>query len=128
MKNLICIDTNILIRFLRADDKKLSAKAKEIFSKASEGKIKIYLDEVIVAEIIWLLSSFYKQKRIKIASQLQELISQDWIVNPRKKLILAALSIYSNTNLHYVDSWLWWVNNSIGGKLATFDKDLQKQK
>jgi len=126
MSELVCIDTNVLIRFLRADHPQLSPKAREIFAKAQKGEIKIYLDEIIVAEAIWLLSSFYKVKKADIAFQLQELISQEWIVNPRKKLILDSLSLYSTSSLHYIDCWAICVSQSVKSELKTFDKKLTR--
>lgn len=126
MSKLLCLDTNVLIRFLRADHPELSQKAKEIFLKAQKGEIRIYLDEVIVAESVWLLSSFYKIERKEIALQLQELVSQEWIVNPRKKVILESLSLFLETNLHFVDCWIACINKSISGELKTFDKKLKK--
>jgi len=126
MSNLFCIDTNILIRFLRADHPEFSQKAKEIFLKAQKGEIRIYLDEIIVAEAVWLLSSFYKIEKKEIASQLQGLVSQEWIINPRKKIILDSLSFFSVSSLHFVDCWIACVNKSISGELKTFDKKLEK--
>lgn len=126
MKEIICIDTNILIRFLLADHPQLSQKAKKIFLSAEIGKTKIYLDEVIIAETVWLLTSFYKQKRGEIASQLLELISQPWIINPRKKIILECLSLFSTGNLAFIDCWVYCVSKEISGKLETFDKKLEK--
>lgn len=127
MSDLVCIDTNILIRFLRADHPQLSPKAKEIFLKAQKGEIKIYLDEIIVAEAVWLLTSFYKLKKEEISFQLQELVSQEWIVSPRKKIILDSLSLYSTGNLHYIDCWIACVSKSVSGELRTFDKKLERQ-
>lgn len=126
MSNLVCIDTNVLVRFLRADHPQLSPKARDIFLKAQKGEIRIYLDEIIVAEAVWLLSSFYKLKKADISFQLQELVSQEWIVSPRKKIILDSLSLYSISNLHYIDCWIACVSKSISGELRTFDKKLEK--
>jgi predicted nucleic acid-binding protein len=126
MNKILCIDTNILIRFFRADHPELSSKAKEIFLKAQSGEIEIYLDEIIVAETIWLLSSFYKLKKELIISQLQELASQKWIINPRKKVILDSLSLFSANNLAYIDCWVACVSKSIHATLETFDKKLRK--
>lgn len=125
--DLVCIDTNILIRFLRADHPQLSPKAREIFLKAQKSEIRIYLDEIIVAEAVWLLSSFYKLKKADISFQLQELISQEWIVNPRKKIILDSLSLYSDSNLHYIDCWINCVSKSVSGELKSFDKKLERE-
>jgi len=126
MSKLVCIDTNVLIRFLRADHPQLSLKAKEIFFSAQKGKVKIYLDEIVAAEAVWLLSSFYKVKKEEIASQLQELVSQEWIVSPRKKIVLDSLSLYSSGSLAYIDCWVYCVSKDISGKLTTFDKKLKK--
>ena len=126
MSKLLCIDTNILIRFLRADHPELSQKAKEIFLKAQKGEIEIYLDEIIIAETIWLLSSFYKLKKELIVSQLQELVSQGWVINPRKKIILDSLSLFSVNNLAYIDCWVACVSKSIPAELETFDNKLKK--
>lgn len=126
MKQLVCIDTNILIRFLRADHPQLSLKAKEIFFSAQKGKVRIYLDEVVVAEAVWLLSSFYKIKKEEIASQLQALVSQEWVVNPRKKIVLESLSLYASGSLAYIDCWVYGVSKEIRGELKTFDKKLKK--
>lgn len=127
MKRLVCIDTNVLIRFLRADHPELSPKAKEIFLRAQKGDLEIYLDEIIIAETVWLLSSFYKLKKEEIVYQLQELISQEWIINSRKKIILDSLSLYAGSSLHYVDCWLSHVSKEISSELKTLDKKLEKQ-
>lgn len=126
MKQPLCIDTNVLIRFLLADHPELSLKAKQIFLSAQKGQIKIYLDEVVIAETVWLLTSFYKQKKEEIALQLQELVSQPWVINPRKKMILECLSLFSTSNLAFIDCWVYSVNKEISGKLTTFDKKLEK--
>jgi len=94
VKRTIFIDTNVLLRFLLGDHPTLSHKARSLFLKAQRGAVDIYLDEVVIAEAVWTLSSFYKSKKEEIADKLETLISQDWIVNPRKKLILKALLLY----------------------------------
>lgn len=126
MSKLLCLDTNILTRFFLADHPTLSLKAKDIFLRAQKGEIRIYLDEVVVAEIVWLLSSFYKLEKEKIAQQLLELVSQTWVINPRKKLIMQTLEFYSKSNLHYIDCWIYSVSREISGKLTTFDRKLEK--
>jgi len=126
VKEVVFIDTNVLLRFLLNDHQDLSPKAKLIFLKAQEGKIEIYLDEIVVAEAVWTLSSYYQIKKEKIIEILEKLISQNWIINPRKKLILEALLLYKLKNIHYIDAWIFVVNKNIKTKLFTFDKNLAK--
>ncbi len=122
----ICLDANIIIRFLQNDSRKLSPKAKRILESASKENRKLYIDEVIVAEVIWVLSSVYASSKDKIARQMSKLVNQNWVVNPRKKTILNALQRFSDSNLSYVDCWLLEVCAKRGLKLETFDKALQK--
>jgi predicted nucleic-acid-binding protein len=126
VKEVFFIDTNVLLRFLLNDHQDLSPKAKSIFLKAQEGKIEIYLDEIVVAEAVWTLSSYYQIKKEKIIETLEKLISQNWIINPRKKLILESLLLYKSKNIHYIDAWIFVVNKNIKTKLFTFDKNLAK--
>lgn len=122
----VLIDANVVIRFLLNDHPKLSTQAKSLFSKAQEGSIIIYLDEVIVAEVVWTLSSFYKIKRIDIADRLIKLISQNWVMNSRKSLILQSLDLFYSKNIDYIDCWIWVLGKSLKLNLETFDKRLKK--
>lgn len=126
MIKTVCLDANIIIRYLEADNLSLSPKAKKLFSRGEKGKIKIYLDEVIIAEVVWVLSSFYEQSRQAISTKLITLLNPKWITNPRKKLILATLNSYSVSNLSYIDNWILQVSKSKKLKLETFDKNLHK--
>ena len=128
MKQLITIDTNILLRYLRNDHPTLSIKAKKIFDRAYDNHINIYLDEIILAETIWVLSSFYKTPKSFIVSKLLEQLYFDWIINPRKKLMIKALGLFGKTNLSYFDCWIFIVNQNLKTSLETFDNDLKKLK
>ena len=127
MKPVIIVDTNVILRLILADDPKLSLQSKEIFDLAETGKVGIYIDEVIVAEVVWVLSSFYRQSKEDIVKHLKDMISQRWIVNPRKKLILAALNLFSETNLSYIDAWILLVSRQRKIELKTFDQKLGKK-
>lgn len=122
----VLIDANVIIRFLLNDHTTHSPIAKSIFLKAQQGKIKIYLDEVVVAEVIWTLSSFYKVKKMDLVDKIEKLLSQDWIVNPKKNLLLETLNVYLSSKLDYIDCWVFIVSKSEGIALETFDKDLKK--
>lgn len=126
MKKTVIVDANIIIRYLVKDDPKFSPLAKDYFDRARKGLIELYLDEVTVAEVIWTLSSFYKARKEDIVEQLTELISQNWVINPRKKLLLASLEFYSNLNLSFIDCWIYTISQSLKAKLVTFDKKLRK--
>ncbi|MBI2028990.1 PIN domain-containing protein [Candidatus Gottesmanbacteria bacterium] len=126
MKTCIAIDTNIILRFLLKDHPQLSEKAKQLFSQAGKGACLIYLDEVIIAEVVWVLFSFYKKEKTEIIEQLTMLITQPWIVNNRKHTILAAFEMYRLSNFAYIDCWIYTVSKQLNYQFKTFDERLEK--
>ncbi len=126
MIKTVCLDTNVLIRFFRNDHPLLSSQAKEIISQAEKGKNKLYIDEIVVAETVWAMSTVYEESKQAITTALAQLIQQKWVKNPRKKLILNSLTRFSRTNISYIDCWIYELAKAKAMKLETFDKDLQK--
>lgn len=120
----VLVDTNIILRFLLRDNEKLFLIANSIFSNAESGKTIIYIDELVIAETIWVLTSFYKQDKEEASRLLLKLIGSKWTMNPRKKLILNSLKLCISTNLSYVDCWIFGVSKADKLKLETFDRDL----
>lgn len=116
MIKTIVVDANIIIRFLLHDHPKLSLVAKTIFQKAEKGTYNIYLDAVSLAEVVWTLSSFYKIQKNDLVDKLQKLVSQEWLVNPKKKLLLMTLDLYLSSNLDYIDCWVLNLSKSFGNK------------
>ena len=87
----------------------------------------MYFDEVIIAEVVWVLKSFYKLPKEDIVRRLIAIVSQSWVTNPRKKLVITSLEQFAATNFSYTDCWILAVSKHQEIKLETFDKDLQKQ-
>lgn len=122
------IDTNVILRFLRRDDPVLSNEAKSLFLDAKQGKFTCYIDEVAIAESVWVLISVYKTKREDIVHGLETLLAKEWVVNPRKHIVLRALSFYRMSTLNYIDCWLLAVSEEKNIPIETFDEQLKKHK
>jgi predicted nucleic-acid-binding protein len=112
-------DTNVVLRFLLNDHHRLSTEAKDIFLNH-----KIYLDEVVVAEVVWVLDSYYQRDRQWIGQVLLELMQLPIVINPKKTQIIEALKVFSGNNLSYIDCWVHVASKSINLPLKTQDKKL----
>ncbi|KKU92012.1 MAG: hypothetical protein UY21_C0007G0031 [Microgenomates group bacterium GW2011_GWA1_48_10] len=125
----ILLDTNIILRYLRNDDAFLSPKAKKFFDLAQNGQLELYIDEIVIAEVIWVNKSVYKARPLVTLKTIQDLLSFNWIKNPRKQIILSALSLaISNPSLNYVDCWLYCLSKEENLPLQTFDQKLKHLK
>jgi predicted nucleic-acid-binding protein len=123
----ILIDTNVILRFLLADEPVLYAQAKTLFLEAENQQCSLYIDEIVTAEVVWVLTSFYKHSREQVSQTLLRIFTQAWVVNPRKKQVLQALSSYSTTHLSFIDCWLLTLSKKQSLELQTFDQKLHSK-
>lgn len=117
----ICIDTNVVLRFLVKGDSNLHERATEIFKRAEGGGVKLYLDEVILAEVIWVLLSFYKMEKREVENVVSKLVACKWIINFRKELMVEALGMWSKMKLSYIDCWFFVISRNLEFKMESFD-------
>ncbi len=125
MISIVSLDANTIIRFLAADHPLHFQKAKQLLAQAEAGKIKLYLDPIIIAEVVWTFTSRFDFPKSKISELLTILVSNPWVIT-RKKLVLKALYLFSQKNVDFVDAWLFVVSQRKYYQIATFDKDFDK--
>ncbi len=123
MNNIL--DTNIILRYLIGDSETLHKKAVDIFKKAESGELKILIKVVVVAEVCFVLESFYKKSLDEIASTMEVLLSQKWIQVEDRKGLLGMWINYRNKR-HFVDSYLLSTARVNKYKILTFDKEIGK--
>ncbi|HEX9020845.1 MAG TPA: PIN domain-containing protein [Nitrospirota bacterium] len=119
-------DTNIIIRYLVADDPSLHAKASDFFDKVRHGIVKAVILESVVAESIYVLTKIYKVPRDRAADSLSALLRYKGIANDDQLELIHALSLFAERGLDIVDCILCAKTMSAGGHLFTFDADLRK--
>ena len=119
------VDANIIIRYLLGDSPLQTERIKKYIL---EGKEKLILTDVTIAEIVWVLSSYYKQPKENICEMLFSLLGEPiFIVN--KRLITQAVSFYREYSVDYIDAYLAAIameNDSSG--VMSFDKSIDKIK
>lgn len=96
------LDTNFILRFLLKDHPTLSPLAKKIFESKDE---MLLITDVVVAEIIWVLTSFYRLTKKEAADKIYQLLSLNSVYS-NKDLLIRTLYLYRNYNINYVDAYL----------------------
>jgi predicted nucleic acid-binding protein len=99
-KNLI--DTNLIIRFLVNDDPKKVARVEKLLR---DKKYKNILLDTVIAEIIWVLSSYYLLDKKEVSEKIRALIHVDTI-ECNAFLINRALTLWEENNISYIDAYL----------------------
>ena len=120
------LDTNVLIRFILGDHDKHSPAAQKLFADACDGKCALLLTEVVVAEAVWVLHSFYNIKRNLIAEGLSKVILSAGIRCMKRDAMLDALERFASTTCDFLDCYLAALAAASGDYVATFDKDFDR--
>ena len=68
---MIAADANIFLRWLLDDDHAKAEQVATLFKRAEEGKVEVRAADLTLAEVVWVLGSFYELKPDAIADLLQ---------------------------------------------------------
>lgn len=115
-KNLI--DTNLIIRFLVNDNPQKVSRVEKLLK--NKKNINILLDAV-VAEIIWVLSSYYLLNKTEVTEKIRALIHVDTI-KCNAFLINRALTLWEENNISYIDAYLAAVSELGNITLYSYDR------
>ncbi|MDH5769093.1 MAG: PIN domain-containing protein, partial [Nitrospirota bacterium] len=67
----VVIDTNLLVRYLTGDDPRKAKAVDNLLSKAEKGELKIFIPSIVIAELVWVLESFYQMHSSEIAELVE---------------------------------------------------------
>jgi len=104
--NKACVDANVILRFLLNDPLPMAQEAALLFQAVADGRLTLLIDDLIVAEMVWVLKSFYKQDVVTIATTLRDFLLQEGIETADKPTVLHALTLFETKNVDFVDALL----------------------
>ena len=124
------IDSNIFLRTLIKEDEKSFKECYQFLNLVQENKIKAFTSSLILAEINWVLESFYKFKKSEIIKALKSILNLKGLKIVDKTKPILAVEIFQNFNVKFIDA-LIASNPQIFKKQAiviSYDKDFDKMK
>ena len=124
---MIFIDANIFIRYFISDDLNKSKKVEELFQKIVHGETECFTNQMVIAEIVWVLDKFYNMDKQLVCDNIEFIVNTPNLKVKEKNTILKAAEIYRNSNIDYIDAYNYsyiLANNadSIFSYDAHFDK------
>jgi predicted nucleic-acid-binding protein len=82
------VDANVLLRFLTGEPQEFAGKAARLMSRAERGEVVLVVPALVIAEVIWVLKSFYRRSFEDIAEVMVSLMGADGLeVEDRDVLI-----------------------------------------
>jgi len=119
------VDTNVLVRHLIGEPPKMAARATAYLQSESE----ILVADLIVAETIYVLESFYEVARPEISEAMRALIVMESVSVVDEPLLLRAVEIYEYDRLDFAEAYLIASAESTGVmQVASFDRSIDHVK
>ena len=117
------VDTNVLVRHLTGDPQAMAERATAFLAAEPE----LYLADLIVAETIYVLESFYKAPREQVAEAMRSLLAMRSMITVDPALLLRAIEVYEVERLDFAEAYLVACAESTGiGRVASFDRTIDR--
>ncbi len=117
------VDTNILVRHLTGDPPEMAARATAYLRSTDE----LLLTDVIAAETVYVLESFYEAPRGQVAEALRSLVGFESVVCVDSALLLRAAEVYEVNRIDFAEAYLVACAESTGvGVVASFDRSIDR--
>lgn len=126
MKRRCHVDTNVLVRFVVGAPVDHYVRAKQLFDAADAGRIELLVEPLVVAEALYVLTSFYSIPRIRTAEVLLNALGVDGVALVDREATERALMLYAQHRVDFADAYLAARAEQTGQAVATFDRDFRR--
>jgi predicted nucleic-acid-binding protein len=117
------VDTNVLVRHLVGDPPDMAARATAYLRKETG----LLVADLIVAETVYVLESFYEVARPKISEAMRALITMESVSVVDAPLLLRTLEIYEYDRLDFAEAYLVASAESTNVmQVASFDRSIDR--
>lgn len=125
---MIALDTNVLVRFLVEDDPLQSDRAAGLVERVVEAGDRLFVSEVVMCELVWVLKGAYGFRRQQIADTLADLLRARHLVFSGNDRLWRALRAFDAGRGDFADYViLEQARGADCDAVATFDRALQKE-
>lgn len=123
----IFIDTNIFLRFLLDEDSAQHQDSVKLLAAIMEGKFHPYSSNIVIAEIIHVLTRVYKQSKPIVVASIEKLLTIRNLTIIEKTNTEEAVKLYKTFNMKFGDCLIaTQVPKRVA--LVTYDADFFKLK
>ena len=122
----VSVDANVVLRLLTGQPKGQAQAAAALMARADAGELRLRLCPLVVAEVVWVLTSAYDVPRAQVADVLTSFLASGGLVVEEGMLLVAALAQMAEQRVDFVDAYLAAKARLSGAPVATFDGDFDR--
>jgi predicted nucleic-acid-binding protein len=119
----VFLDTNVFLRYLTNDLPPQADAAEALLLEAEAGELKLITSSLVVAEIVWTLSSYYRLSKEDIRQKILAILNTPGLEVEEARLILQAVNWYVEKNVDFLDAYnASWLEDKGLETVYTFDQ------
>lgn len=97
---------------------------KRYLRKPLKKKDSLFTTDLVIAEVVWVLESFYKLGKNYTRGKLEKILNTPNLTCPNKDLILLALTLYAKETIDFIDAYNALILKKVGiSEIYSYDKD-----
>ena len=100
---MIALDTNVVVRFLVADEPRQAARARALIAQTVSSGETLLIADIVWCETVWVLDSAYQFARAEICTALRRLLGARGVVVRSFDRVGAALEAYERGRGDFAD-------------------------
>jgi predicted nucleic acid-binding protein len=117
------VDTNVLVRHLTGDPPDQAARATAFLGEEPE----LLLTDLVVAETVYVLESYYEAERVAIAESMRSLLALPSVVSIDTALLLRSIQVYEIERVDFAEAYLVACAEITGvHRIASFDRSIDR--
>lgn len=122
MDDPIFVDTNVFLRFFIRDVESFYHKAMSLFEKAESAQVKLETSDIVIAEIVWVLESYYDFSKPEIREVVDTILETKNLKVANHSRVKEAIDLYSSGKMDFIDAYnIAYMKAKDFKKVATFD-------
>jgi len=102
----VFLDTNVFIRFLTNDDPAKADRVEKLLEKAARGTLRLITTEMVMAETVWVLESFYGLANTEIGPMVKAILATPGLEVINGALVEKATEYYMAHNIDFIDGYI----------------------
>ena len=121
--NRYFVDTNLFLRYLTNDIPEQAKLLEKLIKKSRQGKIKLIINSMVIAEIVWTLQSYYKYPKKKIDEIVSSIVGSWAFEIEEREILLQALEDFHFLNIDFINAYIGsWIKEHKIEKIYTLNK------
>ena len=120
------LDTNVLARYLVADEPRQLAMAERLIGECRRNEELLFLSMPVLCELVWVLDRSYQQTKVQIIFVIESILASDIFQIEHYELVVRSLRAYRDGRGSFPDYLIAEISLQAGCRdVVTFDRALR---